>query len=153
MLTKSLSFKFRFVGAVARESLPPSSGAPLATDILSWLQYSPPTYCRDKEDEKLHVNTPFVLLAWRLTNQPQFFPLCNSPPAGQVLIIIEVLSPHSTLRHTTVGRTPLDEWSARRIDLYLTTHNTHNRETSMPPPTRRLSNQQFQQANCRRHTP
>jgi len=35
-------------------------------------------------------------------------------------------------RHTTVGRTPLDEWSARRRDLYLTTHNTHIRETFMP---------------------
>jgi hypothetical protein len=35
------------------------------------------------------------------------------------------------IRHTTVRRTPLDEWSARRRDLYLTTHNTHNRETSM----------------------
>ena len=34
-------------------------------------------------------------------------------------------------RRTTVGRTPLDEWPARRGDLYLTTHNTHNRETSM----------------------
>jgi len=32
---------------------------------------------------------------------------------------------------TTVGRTPLDEWSARRRDLYLTTHNTHNWQTSM----------------------
>jgi hypothetical protein len=38
-----------------------------------------------------------------------------------------------TKRRTTVGRTPLDEWSARRRDLYLTTHNTHNRQTSMPP--------------------
>jgi len=38
-----------------------------------------------------------------------------------------------TQRCTTVGRTPLDEWSARRRDLYLTTHNTHNRQTSMPP--------------------
>jgi hypothetical protein len=27
--------------------------------------------------------------------------------------------------------TPLDEGSARRRDLYLTTHNTHNRRTSM----------------------
>ena len=36
-------------------------------------------------------------------------------------------------RRTTVGRTPLDEWSARRRDLYLTTHSTHNRQTSMPP--------------------
>jgi hypothetical protein len=29
--------------------------------------------------------------------------------------------------------TPLDEWLSRRRDLYLTTHNTHNRQTSMPP--------------------
>ena len=47
--------------------------------------------------------------------------------------------PHSwgfldhTQQRTTVGRTSLDKWSARRRDLYLTTHNTHNRQTSMPP--------------------
>jgi len=34
---------------------------------------------------------------------------------------------------TTVGRTPLDEWSAHRRELYLTTYNSHSRETSMPP--------------------
>ena len=34
---------------------------------------------------------------------------------------------------TTVGMTPLDEWSARRRDLYLTTHDTHNRKISMTP--------------------
>ena len=38
-----------------------------------------------------------------------------------------------TQRRTTHGRTPLDEWSASRRDLYLTTPNTHNRQTSMPP--------------------
>ena len=38
-----------------------------------------------------------------------------------------------TQRRTIVGRTPLDEWSARRRDLYLTTHDTHNRQISMPP--------------------
>ena len=38
-----------------------------------------------------------------------------------------------TQRCTTVGRTPLDAWTARRRDLYLTTHNTVNRQTSMPP--------------------
>ena len=38
-----------------------------------------------------------------------------------------------TQRRTTFGRTPLDEWSARRRDLYLTTHDTHNRQISMPP--------------------
>ena len=37
-----------------------------------------------------------------------------------------------TQRRSTVGRTPLDEWSARRRDLYLTTHHTHNRQISMP---------------------
>jgi len=32
-----------------------------------------------------------------------------------------------TLRHTTLDRTSPGEWPARRTDLYLTTHNTHNR--------------------------
>jgi hypothetical protein len=36
------------------------------------------------------------------------------------------------LRHTTFGRTPLEEWLAQRTDLYPTTHNTHNRQTSIP---------------------
>jgi hypothetical protein len=38
-----------------------------------------------------------------------------------------------TLRHTTFCRTPLDEWSAWRIDLYLTTHNSHTRQTFIFP--------------------
>jgi hypothetical protein len=38
-----------------------------------------------------------------------------------------------TQRRTTVGRTTLNKWPARRRDLYLTTHNTHNRQTSLPP--------------------
>jgi hypothetical protein len=37
-----------------------------------------------------------------------------------------------TQRRTTVGRTPLDEWSALRRDLYLTTHNTHNKHPCPP---------------------
>jgi len=37
-----------------------------------------------------------------------------------------------TLRHTTLGRSPLDEWSARRRDLCLATRNTHKRQTFMP---------------------
>ena len=37
-----------------------------------------------------------------------------------------------TQRHTTVGRTLLDELSARRRDIYLTTHNIHNKQTFMP---------------------
>ena len=38
-----------------------------------------------------------------------------------------------TLRHTTLGRTPLDKGSAPRRDLYLTTDNTHKRQRSKPP--------------------
>ena len=37
------------------------------------------------------------------------------------------------LRHNTLGRTNLDEWSARRRDLYLTTNNISKRQISMPP--------------------
>jgi hypothetical protein len=37
-----------------------------------------------------------------------------------------------TQQYTTFGRTPLDEWSARRRDLYLTIYNAHNRKTSVP---------------------
>jgi len=54
-----------------------------------------------------------------------------------------------TLRHNTLGRNHLDEWSARRRDLYLTTHNTRNRQTY----PRRGSNPQSQPASGRRPTP
>jgi hypothetical protein len=38
-----------------------------------------------------------------------------------------------TQRRTTIGRSPLDECSACRRDLYMTTHNTNKRQISMPP--------------------
>jgi len=38
-----------------------------------------------------------------------------------------------TLRHITPGRTPLDEWSPRRRDLYLLTRNIRKRQTFMLP--------------------
>jgi hypothetical protein len=38
-----------------------------------------------------------------------------------------------THRHTTLGRIPLDEWSAWRRDLYLTTLNNHKTQTPKPP--------------------
>ena len=54
------------------------------------------------------------------------------------------------LRHTTRGRTPLHEWSARRIDLYWQ-HTTHIRDRHRCP--QRDSNSQSQQASGRRPTP
>jgi len=50
------------------------------------------------------------------------------------------------LRQTTLRKTPLDELSARHRDPYLTTHNTHKRQTSMP---RWDSDPDFQQASGR----
>jgi len=40
-----------------------------------------------------------------------------------------------TIGHTTLSRTLRDEWSARRRDLYLTTHNTqHSQQTNIHAP-------------------
>ena len=85
---------------------------------------------------------------WRLNNRNQFVNAVWKIIAVYIHIYIFSLwrcgptramaSPFlSFLDHTQwriiVGRTPLDAWSVRRRDLYLTTHNTHNRQTSMPP--------------------
>jgi len=37
------------------------------------------------------------------------------------------------ITHNDTKTIPLDEWSAHRRNFYLTTHNTHTRQTSMPP--------------------
>jgi len=47
---------------------------------------------------------------------------------GLGLLIFEVSQSHSDI---TLGRAPLDAWSARRQKLNMTTYNTHNREASM----------------------
>ena len=60
-----------------------------------------------------------IFLTWR--NSPSG----PRPPHYRGFVII--------LRHTTVSRNTLDECSARRRNLCLTTHNTHKRQTSMPP--------------------
>jgi hypothetical protein len=74
-----------------------------------------------------HVHT-------RLSNNVQLnlqarIPMAQKPLVSQDLLVIEA---SGSLWHNILGRAPLDEWSARRTDLYLTTHNTHKRQTSMP---------------------
>ena len=61
-----------------------------------------------------------------------FLPWRNSPPPQLAMAPSFTRFLDHTQQRTTVGRTPLDEWSARPRDLCLTTHNTHNRKTSMP---------------------
>jgi hypothetical protein len=76
-----------------------------------------------------------------------YFPHGETIPAGP--------GPHNyrsftfTLRHTTLCKTPLDEWSARCRDVYVSAHNTHNRG---PPWPRRIANFQCQQARDSRPT-
>jgi len=55
----------------------------------------------------------------------------NSPQWARASLFTRFLD--HTQRRTTVGRTPLHEWWPSRRDLYLTTHNTHKRQTSMSP--------------------
>ena len=51
---------------------------------------------------------------------------------GLGFLIVNEVSRSHIHTHTTLNSTPLDEGSDCRKDLYLTTHNTHTRRTSMP---------------------
>jgi hypothetical protein len=58
------------------------------------------------------------------------------PPSPTYLFTVGVeglFSLDHTQAHTTLGRTPLDEGSGRRKDLYLTTQTMYKRQTSMSP--------------------
>jgi hypothetical protein len=86
------------------------------------------TFRKQKKEKtwKLHDK----LSQWRPIRYQFFLPWRNSssgpePPHYRVFMI--------TLRHTTLGRTPPDEWLAPRRDLYLTTHNNQKSQTSLPP--------------------
>ena len=58
--------------------------------------------------------------------------MAQQPPICQGFLTIETSRTHA-VRHPTLGRNSLDEGSARRIDHYLTTHNTLKGQKSMPP--------------------
>ena len=60
------------------------------------------------------------------------FFIAQQRPMGHGLLIIEASRSHS-VRHTTLGRTPLYEWSAPSRDLYLKTHTTLTRDKVHAP--------------------
>jgi hypothetical protein len=72
-----------------------------------------------------------MLPIWFKSHFPNFS-WFEQPLAAQSVLSIEAPRSHSP-RHTTLGRTPLYEWLARRRDLYLSTHNTRKKQTSMVP--------------------
>jgi len=71
--------------------------------------------------------------------------MAQQPLLDQGLLIGEASRSHSD---TPLGRTPLDELSAPRKNLYLTVLNTDNRQAFMSPPPWD-SNPQSQQASGR----
>jgi hypothetical protein len=70
---------------------------------------------------------------------PSPLSMAQRPLVGQDLLVIEASLSHS-FRNTTIGRTPLDEWSARRRNLYLTIHNTQKTATSYASDWIRIHN-------------
>ena len=79
---------------------------------------------------KIHSDTPDRLHCYVILQYTFLFLLWRCDPTRVMASSFLRFLDH-TQRRTTVGRTPPDEWSARRRDLYLTTHDTHNRQTSM----------------------
>jgi len=78
-----------------------------------YTDWAVPAHLRDWSWSSFCYKGNFVTMAQQLPP-----PSRSGPPNCRVFTI--------TLRHTTLGRTPLDEWSARRRDLYVTTHNNHD---------------------------
>ena len=129
-----ISHKMEVVCFTLRQSLPSRIQGPTTTEGgVSWKSFgtlywepNPIRPIRSKRLPPVHTKLPsrrkyiYYYFLWR----------CGTPRAlaSSFLRFLD-----HTQRRITVGRTPLDEWSARRRDLYLTTHNTHNRQKSMPP--------------------
>ena len=78
-----------------------------------------------------------------------FLPLQRNSPTRASPTTFSTFLDH-TQWHTTVGRTHLDEESARRTNLYFASHNTNKRHIHAP---RQDSNPPSQQAIGRRSSP
>jgi len=67
---------------------------------------------------------------WILHGQTSYSDLFLPTPCRRRRLLLHLITLNDTY---TLGRTPLDEGSNRRRNLYLTTHNTQNRQTFMFP--------------------
>jgi len=70
----------------------------------------------------------FAFLVTNGSSSQGFLFMAQQPLVGQGLLVIDGSRLHS-IRHTTLGRTPVD---VRRRDLYLTRRNTLKRQTPIP---------------------
>ena len=98
-----------------------------------YLNYADINQLQTQRRKHLSFTSRQPLVSCTLHFRNSFFLLWRCDPTQVMASSFTRFFLDHTYRRTTVGRTPLDEWSARRRDLYLTTHNKHNRQTSMPP--------------------
>ena len=83
-------------------------------------------YCEVQWTVRNAIWIPFMMAQlWRC--------FCHgSTPLVDLGLLISRFRDHTPNTLSTLGRTPLNERSARRRDLHLLEHNTHRRQTSMP---------------------
>ena len=82
------------------------------------------------EPRVLKIEIPIFVTSAVFIHRGLFFFWRNGPPWARASFTRFL---DHTQRRTAVGRTLLNEWSARHRDLCLTTHNTYNRQTCMTP--------------------
>ena len=92
-------------------------------------------FCIREHSGRKKTRCAIPLESMHLTGQdPESLRSTPPPPMAREPLLVQGLRGFTiTLRHTTPDRPPQDEWSVRRSDLYLTTHNTHNRQTPILP--------------------
>jgi hypothetical protein len=88
---------------------------------------------RGFDSRRSRWNFPFTLSFWPHYGPGGYGLLWLCSPARTMASSFTRFLDH-TQRCATIGRTPLYEWSARRRDLYLTTHNIHRQQTNIHAP-------------------
>ena len=91
----------------------------------TWLQDTLLQFCIIKRPLSRPCRSNFGSSKIRFQSKSLILPFYIAPPHSLRFL-------DQTQGHITVGRTPLDEGSALRKDLYLTTHNIQKKQTSMP---------------------
>jgi len=80
---------------------------------------------------RVHAVLFFIRKGINCTAITTFYTLCSLFLLFVTLSLMRFLD--HTQRPTSIGRTPLDGWSACRRDLYVTTHSSPNRMTAITP--------------------
>jgi len=120
-----MQLKFHIHVQTAHSLLPPLCW--VKRMYLVQLQNNGETMNQIKSFQYDHINCTLCTFLLQLSRIMHFIYFCiwhNRPPPQWVIASSFTKFLDHTQRRTAFGRTPLDGWSARRRDLYLTTHTT-----------------------------